>query len=68
MKKATLQFSYDEEKLNAIKLFLEKKNSSMDAEVKSFLNGLYRKVVPVNVRSYLSMKDSPGQGSEQKPK
>lgn len=56
MKKTTINISYDEEKLNAMKLYLEQKDSSLDDEVVKMLDTLYGKTVPAGVREFISMK------------
>ncbi len=56
MKKTTINISYDEEKLNALKLYLRQKNSSLDDELVKMLDTLYGKTVPTGVREFISMK------------
>lgn len=56
MKKTTINVSYDEEKLNAIKLYLGQKGSSLDDELVKMLDTLYGKTVPAGVRDFISMK------------
>ena len=55
MKKASVSFSFDEEKLGAVKMFLSQKNTDLDAEMEGFLDSLYRKHVPAGVREYIEM-------------
>lgn len=64
MKKANVTIAYDEERLNAIRLFLTQKNLDFNAELESFLDSLFKKVVPVDVRRFLEMKYS---GTPEKP-
>lgn len=56
MKKATIHISYDEEKLNAMKLYLEQKGTHLDNEVIKMLDTLFNKTVPSGVRDFISMK------------
>ncbi len=56
MKKATINISYDEEKLNAMKLYLEQKGTCLDNEVIKMLDTLFNKNVPSGVRDFISMK------------
>ena len=57
MKKATVSVPYDEEKLSAIKLFLSKKSLDLTKELTVCMDGLFKKYVPPEVRSYLELKD-----------
>ncbi len=56
MRKTTINISYDEEKLNALKMYLRQKNSSLDDELVKMLDTLYGKTVPAGVRDFISMK------------
>lgn len=56
MKKATINVSYDEEKLNAMKLYLGQKGTCLDNEVIKMLDALFNKTVPSGVRDFISMK------------
>lgn len=56
MKKTTINISYDEEKLSALKMYLRQKNSSLDDELVKMLDTLYGKTVPTGVREFISMK------------
>lgn len=55
MKKTTITLSYDEEKLNALKLYLEQKNAQVEDELTSALDTLYQKNVPSGVREFIDM-------------
>ena len=57
MKKSTINITYDEEKLNAVRLFLEQKNLDLDRELERFMEQLFRRHVPKNVQEYLELKD-----------
>lgn len=56
MKKETINISYDEEKLSAMKLYLEQKGTCLDNEVIKMLDTLFNKTVPSGVRDFISMK------------
>lgn len=56
MKKSTINISYDEEKLNAMKLYLGQKGTCLDNEVIKMLDALFNKTVPSGVRDFISMK------------
>lgn len=56
MKKTTINISYDEEKLSALKMYLGQKGSSLDDELVKMLDTLYGKTVPASVREFISMK------------
>jgi hypothetical protein len=57
MKKSNITISYDEEKLNAIRLFLTQKNLDLDTELTGVLDSLFKKHVPSSVRDFLELKD-----------
>ncbi len=67
MKKATITISYDEEKLNALKLYLGQKEMQPEDELAKALDALYSKVVPANVREYIEMSAGGNSASMQKP-
>lgn len=55
MKKTTITFSYDEEKVKALRLYLELKGSKLEDELTKIIDTLYTKTVPVGVREYIAM-------------
>ena len=57
MKQATVQFSFDEEKLDALKIFIDGKNVNIEAEMVQAMEELYAKHVPIRVREYISKKN-----------
>lgn len=63
MKKSTITLSYDEERLNALKIYLGKKNSNIENELAQSLESLYVKTVPSVVREFIELNS----GTEQKP-
>lgn len=58
MKKVSVTVQYDEEKLNTVKIFLEKKGLTLSNEIVKFIDGLYNKNVPSQVREFLELKRS----------
>ena len=58
MKKVSVSVQYDEEKLDTVKIFLEKKGLSLSDEIVKFIDGLYNKNVPAQVREFLELKRS----------
>lgn len=55
MKKTTITMSYDEEKYKALKMYLERKEMTIDEELTKALDALYNKTVPADVRRFLEM-------------
>ena len=55
MKKTTVTVSYDEEKVKALRLYLELKGSKLEDELTKIIETLYTKIVPTGVREYLGM-------------
>ena len=71
MKKTSITVSFDEEKLSALKLYLEQKGQKVETELEKFLETLYNKTVPTGVREYLSLRSAEkvpvkGKGKTQK--
>ena len=58
MKKVSVTVQYDEEKLDTVKIFLEKKGLTLSNEIVKFIDGLYNKNVPSQVREFLELKRS----------
>ena len=71
MKKASITVAYDEEKLSALKLYLEQNGQKVETELEKSLDVLYNKTVPTGVREYLSLRSGEkvsvkGKGKKQK--
>jgi len=58
MKKDTVTFAYDSEKLAALKIYMAQKNIRLEDELEKTAEGLYNKTVPSNVRDYIAMKNN----------
>ncbi len=56
MRKATITISFDEEKLSALKMYLEQKNMNVEDELEKAIDILYTKNVPSGVRDFIDMK------------
>lgn len=56
MKKVTISISYDEEKLSALKLYLDQKQMQVEDELTKALDALYCKNVPAWVRDYFNLR------------
>lgn len=53
--KKSISISVNEEKLSAIEMYLEQKNSTLAAELDKYIDQLYGKTVPQNVRDFIDM-------------
>lgn len=56
MKTASITVSFDEEKLNALKMYLEQKDIKTEDELVKALEILYTKTVPAGVREFIDMR------------
>lgn len=57
--KKNITVSYDEEKLSALKMYLEQKGQTVEGELEKSIEALYAKNVPSGVREYLQLKAEP---------
>ena len=55
-KMTNIQLSYDEDKVEALKIFLEQKSSTIESELVVLLDSLYRKTVPLDVRNFIDVR------------
>jgi hypothetical protein len=55
MMKKSVSVSVSEEKFSAIEMYLEQKNTSLSAELEKYVEQLYSKNVPQNVRDFIDM-------------
>ena len=53
--KKSVTVSVNEKKLSAIEMYLEQKNTTLAAELEKYVDQLYGKVVPQNVRDFIDM-------------
>lgn len=67
MKKMNLTVSYEEEKVKALRWYLEQKGTRLEDELVRALDTLFNRNVPANVRSYIC-KDADAIAAEETPK
>ena len=53
--KKSVTVAVNEEKLSAIEMYLEQKNTTLAAELEEYVDQLYGKIVPQNVRDFIDM-------------
>ncbi len=56
MKKTNITITFDEERLSALKMYLEQKGQTVEGELENMLENIYTKTVPVGVREFINMK------------
>ena len=56
MKQVSIQIPFDDEKLEALKIFLSQKDQTAEAVIVELIDGLYRKTVPLKVREYIDKR------------
>lgn len=66
MKKANITIAYEEEKLSALKLYLEQKGTTIESELVSACENLYSKTVPNNVREFIDLRAGVQKTAEKK--
>ena len=66
MKKTNITISFDEEKLTALRLYMEQKNLQLEDELTKAMEGFYGKHVPAGVREFIEMRS--GEVSEPTPR
>lgn len=66
MKKTSVGIMYDDEKLNAIRLYMSQRDLDFKEELEKSVDSLYAKYVPANVREFIDMKSL--QAKPPKPK
>ena len=64
--KNTVTITLDDKKVQALKMYLSEKKTSLDEQLSNYAEQLYGKVVPQNVRDYIDMTAK--QQSAAKPK
>jgi len=62
MKKTSVSIMYEDEKLDAVKMYMEQRDLDFKEEFEKSVDSLYAKYVPANVREFIDMK-----GSQVKP-
>lgn len=56
---STIQVEYETEKLEAVRIYLRDKNSTVERELADAIESVFKKVVPVAVREYIERKNVP---------
>ena len=54
MKQTNIQITFEEEKLRALRRYIAKRDSTLEAELQKATQRLYEKVVPAAVQEYIS--------------
>ena len=67
MKKINLSVSYEEEKVKALRWYLEQKGTKLEDELVKAVDTLFGKNVPANVRNYIC-KDTDASSATEVPK
>ena len=57
MKKTNITFGYDDEKLSALKMYMEQKDADFSDELLKAVDSMYAKYVPSNVRDFIDMRE-----------
>ena len=58
MKPTTIEFSFDDAKLEAINIFLKDKDATLSDELDRFMDALYKRHVPQAVREFIEKKEA----------
>ena len=56
MKQTNVTISFDEEKLTALRLYMEQKDLQLEDELTKAVESFYGKHVPTNVREFIEMR------------
>ena len=67
LKKTNLTVPYEEEKIKALRWYLEQKGTKLEDELVKAVDTLFQKNVPANVRSYIC-KDEDASPAAEAPK
>lgn len=57
MRKTTVEFTYETDKVKALKIYLEQRGTSLEEELCKATEALYQKHVPTDVRKFIEMSD-----------
>lgn len=67
MKKTSVNISFDDEKLAALKMYLEQRGQTVEGELEKCMDTLYAKTVPAGVREFLDLRSgTPTKTAEKK--
>ena len=56
--KATLQVTFQKEKLEALRFYMDEKDLTVEGELQKHINSIYEKYVPSATRRYLERNDN----------
>ncbi len=59
IKSTAVQIEYESDKLEALRVYLNDKNSTVEQELLETLDSIYKKVVPTQVRDFIERKNAP---------
>lgn len=68
MKNINITVPYDEEKLGALKLYLEQRGTKVEDELVKSLDVLFAKNVPANVREFINLREGSSESIITKPR
>lgn len=68
MKTVNVSIEFDEHKVKALKIYLEKKDTTVEEQMKKALESLYEKSVPAGVRDFLNLSYEESAKIPKKPK
>lgn len=68
MKTVNVSVEFDEYKIKALKIYLEKKDTTVEEQMKKALEYLYEKNVPAGVRDFLTLSYEDTAKAPKKPK
>lgn len=67
MKKATVTVSFEQEKLKAVQFYAGKNGTSLELELDTFMEKLYKKYVPSQTREYIESMAEPEEQPRLRP-
>ena len=67
MKKATVTVSFEQEKLKAVQFYAGKNGTSLELELDTFMEKLYKKYVPSQTREYIESMAEPEEQPHPRP-
>lgn len=65
MSTTELKIHFPSERLDALRFFMEKKDQTVEQELRDYLNKTYERLVPANVREYIESRLEPEMPQEQ---
>ncbi len=68
MKKINLTISYEEEKIKALRWYLEQKSTKLEDELLKAVDALFNRNVPSSVRNYISKTAEPATEEPPRPR